>query len=170
MEIGKDGGVKIRKANITDETIDALNRNMLIFFTGVSRSADEILNEQSSGVKNDKKDVIESMHFIKELGYEILEAMESGNVDEVGRLFDAHWQHKKKISTKMSNERFDQIYNTAKEHGALGGKISGAGGGGFFTFYVEKNHKKFKEVMRDLGLSEMRYRFDFEGSKVIVDF
>lgn len=170
MEIGKDGGVKIRKANITDETIDALNRNMLIFFTGVSRSADEILNEQSSGVKNDKKDVIESMHFIKELGYEILEAMESGNVDEVGRLFDAHWQHKKKISTKMSNERFDQIYSTAKEHGALGGKISGAGGGGFFTFYVEKNHKKFKEVMRDLGLSEMRYRFDFEGSKVIVDF
>lgn len=169
MDISKNGNVKIRKACVTDETIDALNRNMLIFFTGVSRSADEILKEQSTGVKEEKKEVVDSMNFIKELGYEILEAVEDGNVDEVGRLFHAHWQHKKKISTKMSNPEFDKLYSLAMENGASGGKISGAGGGGFFTFYVSENHKKFKEAMKAAGLREMRYRFDFEGSKVIVD-
>lgn len=170
LEIEKDGKVKIRKANVSDETIDALNRNMLLFFTGTTRSADDILGEQSTGVKEEKKDVIESMHYIKELGYEILEAVESGNVDEVGRLFHAHWQHKKKISTKMSNEHFDKIYEVARENGALGGKISGAGGGGFFTFYAEKNHGKLKKIMAEMGLREMRYHFDLEGSKVLVDF
>ncbi|MFA6354735.1 MAG: galactokinase [Candidatus Paceibacterota bacterium] len=170
LEIEKDGKVKIRKANVSDETIDALNRNMLLFFTGTTRSADDILGEQSTGVKEEKKDVIESMHYIKELGYEILEAVESGNVDEVGRLFHAHWQHKKKISAKMSNEHFDKIYEVARENGALGGKISGAGGGGFFTFYAEKNHGKLKKVMAEMGLREMRYHFDLEGSKVLVDF
>ncbi|MBI2033710.1 MAG: galactokinase [Candidatus Liptonbacteria bacterium] len=170
LEIGKDSSVKVRKANVSDETSDALNRNLLIFFTGVTRSADDILEEQSRAVAEEKKEVIESMHYIKQLGRETLEAVEDGEIDEVGRLFHAHWQHKKKTSSKMSNERFDKIYDTALENGALGGKISGAGGGGFFTFYVPKNHKKFKEIMKQLGLREMRYHFDFEGSKVLVDF
>ncbi|MBI5733016.1 galactokinase [Candidatus Jorgensenbacteria bacterium] len=170
LEIERDGAVKVRKAAVSDETIDALNRNMLIFFTGTSRSADEILTEQQRGAKEEKKEVIESMHYIKDIGYEILEAVEDGNVTDVGRLFDAHWQHKKRISGKMTNERFDKIYDAAKENGALGGKISGAGGGGFFTFYLENNHRRFKEVMHELGLREMRYHFDFEGSKTLVDF
>jgi len=170
LEIGKDGKVAVRKANVSEETIDSLNRNMLMFFTGTSRSADVILAEQATAVKEEKKDVTESMHYIKELGYEILQAVEGDEIDEVGRLFDAHWQHKKKISAKISNERFDKIYEIAKENGALGGKISGAGGGGFFTFYVPKNHLNFRKVMRELGLREMRYRFDFDGTKTLVDF
>jgi D-glycero-alpha-D-manno-heptose-7-phosphate kinase len=170
MEISKDGKVDVRKANVSEESADVLNRNMLVFFTGTSRSADTILTEQSTAIKEEKKDVTESMHYIKELGYEILEAIESDNVDEVGRLFDAHWQHKKNVSSKMSNERFDKIYEIAKENGALGGKISGAGGGGFFTFYVDKNHPNFRKTMKELGLREMRYRFDFEGTKTLVDF
>ncbi len=96
--------------------------------------------------------------------------MEEGNLDEVGHKFHAHLQHKKKISTKMSNPEFDKIYDHALVSGALGGKISGAGGGGFFTFYVPGNHRKFREAMRGFNLREMRYRFDFEGSKVLVDF
>ncbi len=170
LDIEKDGKVKVRKAAVSEEAADELNRNMLVFFTGVTRSADTILSEQQSSVKEEKKEVVDSMHFIKELGYEILEAMEDGNVDEVGVKFHAHWQHKKKISTKMSNPEFDKIYDVARENGALGGKISGAGGGGFFTFYVNKNHVGFRKIMRDLGLREMRYRFDFEGSKTLVDF
>jgi len=170
LDIGKDGKVNVRKAHISEEAVDVLNRNMLMFFTGTSRSADVILTEQAAAVKEERKDVMESMHYIKELGHEILEAVESDNVDEVGRLFDAHWQHKKKISSKMSNERFDKIYEVAKESGALGGKISGAGGGGFFTFYVAKDHANFRKAMRELGLREMRYRFDFEGTKTLVDF
>jgi len=170
MEIEKDGKVKMRKASVTPGVADDLNSNLLIFFTGTTRSADTILQEQTSAIKEEKKDVTESMHYIKELGYEILETVESGNITEVGKLFDAHWQHKKKISGKMTNERFDKIYETAKENGALGGKISGAGGGGFFTFYIENNKNKFRKVMEEMGLREMRYRFDFEGSKVLVDF
>jgi D-glycero-alpha-D-manno-heptose-7-phosphate kinase len=170
LDIATDGTVKVRKANVSMEVADELNRNMLIFFTGKTRSADEILSEQSRSVQGDNKEVIESMHYIKELGQEILEAVEAGNVDLVGQKFNAHWEHKKKISTKMSNPEFDKIYATALANGALGGKISGAGGGGFFTFYVPGDQKKVREAMRNAGLREMRYRFDFEGSKVIVDF
>lgn len=169
LDIAKDGTVKVRKANVSMEAADELNKNMLIFFTGKTRSADEILSEQSKGAAEDKKDVVDSMHYIKELGYEILEAMEEGNVDDVGKKFNAHWEHKKKISTKMSNPEFDKIYAKALESGALGGKISGAGGGGFFTFYVPGDQKPMRAAMKEAGLREMRYRFDFEGSKVIVN-
>ncbi len=170
LDIEKDGSVKVRKANVSLEVADELNRNMLLFFTGKTRSADDILSEQSKGAKEDKKDIVDSMHYIKELGYEILEAAEEGNIDEIGHKFHAHWQHKKKISTKMSNPEFDKIYDEAMRNGALGGKISGAGGGGFFCFYVPGDQRTLREAMRNSGLREMRYHFDFEGSKVIADF
>lgn len=170
LEIAKDGKVDVRSVDVSGGTIDDLNRNMLMFYTNTSRSADKILSEQSKGVKKQIKNVLESMHYIKEIGYKILEAVESNNLTDVGLLFDKHWQYKKRISTKMSNPRFDEIYNIAKANGALGGKISGAGGGGFFVFYVEEGHTKFREVMKKSGLREMRYRFDFEGTKVLVNF
>ncbi len=170
LNIDKDGTVRVKKANVSNATIDDLNRNMLMFYTHTSRSADEILSEQSKGAKEDKKNVVDSMHYIKELGYKILDAVESGNITDVGLMFDQHWQYKKRISTKMTNPHFDRIYEIAKENGALGGKISGAGGGGFFLFYVEEKRAKFREEMKKLGLREMRYRFDFEGTKVLVNF
>ncbi len=170
LDIDKDGMVRVRKANVSDATIDDLNRNLLIFYTGTSRSAEDILSEQSKGAKEEKRNVVESMHYIKELGYKILDAVESGNITNVGLMFDQHWQHKKRISKKMSNPRFDEIYEIAKENGALGGKILGAGGGGFFLFYVEEKHGRFREKMKELGLREMRYRFDFKGTKVLVNF
>jgi D-glycero-alpha-D-manno-heptose-7-phosphate kinase len=169
LEIANNGAVKVRKASVARETADTLNRNMLMFFTGVRRSADTILAEQSKGMAEQKKDVIESMHYIKEIGQQILQAVEGDEPDEVGRLFDAHWQHKKRTSSKMSNPEFDKIYETAKANGALGGKISGAGGGGFFTFYVPEKHKEFRAAMKQFGVREMHYRFDYEGSKVLVD-
>ena len=170
LEIAKDGAVNVRKANVSYEIADELNKNMLIFFTGKTRGADEILREQENAVKEEKASVVDSMHYIKDIGYQILEAIESGNIDVVGQKFHEHWQYKKKISSKMSNPEFDRIYDTAQEHGALGGKISGAGGGGFFTFYVPDRQRTFREKMRELGLREMRYHFDFEGSKVLTDF
>lgn len=170
LNIDKDGTVQVKKANVSNATIDDLNRNMLMFYTHTSRSADEILSEQSKGAKEEKKNVVDNMHYIKELGYKILDAVESGNITDVGIMFDQHWQHKKRISTKMTNPHFDRIYKIAKENGALGGKISGAGGGGFFLFYVEEKRDKFREEMKKLGLREMRYRFDFEGTKVLVNF
>jgi D-glycero-alpha-D-manno-heptose-7-phosphate kinase len=169
LDISRDGTVEVRRANVSESTADALNRNLQMFYTNTSRSADAILSEQSKGAREDKKDVVDNMHFIKELGHKILDAVESGNLTDVGLMFDQHWQHKKKLSSKMSNPHLDEIYETAKQKGALGGKISGAGGGGFFLFYVEKNRDKFKEEMKKLGLREMRYRFDHEGTKVIVN-
>ncbi len=170
LDIGTDGQVKARKANASLDVIDELNQNLLVFFTGVTRNADVILTEQSKAIAQDDKAVTESMHYIKQLGYEILEAVEEGNLDEVGTKFHAHWQHKKKISTKMTNPEFDTIYDHALANGALGGKISGAGGGGFFTFYVPEKHRAFREAMKQFNLREMRYRFDMEGSKVLANF
>lgn len=170
LDIAKDGKVSTRDVIVSDSAIDELNRNMLMFYTNTSRSADTILTEQSNGAKEDKKNVVESMHYIKDIGCKIVEALEGGNVTRVGLLFDEHWQHKKRISNKMSNPWFDQVYELSKEHGSLGGKISGAGGGGFFVFYVEEKHSRFREVMKEAGLREMRYRFDFEGTKVLVNF
>jgi len=170
MEIDKDGRVHVRGADVSEATIDDLNRNLLMFYTGTSRSAIEILSGQSKDVKEMEKNVLESMHYIKELGYKILEAVENGNITDVGLMFDQHWKYKKKISTKMSNPNFDKIYEVAKENGALGGKISGAGGGGFFLFYVEEKQVKVREEMKKMGLREMRYRFDFDGTRVLVNF
>jgi D-glycero-alpha-D-manno-heptose-7-phosphate kinase len=170
LNIDKDGTVEVKKANVSDETVDDLNRNLLMFYTSTQRDANHILAEQTRGADTGKKDVVESMHYIKEIGCKILEAVESGNLTDVGLLFDKHWEYKKKISAKMSNPRFDEIYTIARQNGALGGKISGAGGGGFFVFYVEDNHGRFRQVMKTLGLREMRYRFDFEGSKVLINF
>ena len=169
LDIKKEGTIHVKTVKAKDSTIDDLNRNLLMFYTGTSRSADMILSEQSKGAKSEIKNVVESMNHIKEIGYKILEAVENDNLTDVGILFDKHWQLKKKISNKMSNPHFDKIYDIAKENGALGGKISGAGGGGFFLFYIEKNYTKFREVMKKMGLREMRYRFDFEGTKVLVN-
>lgn len=170
LDIQKDGAVKVKKASLSDATVDDLNRNLLMFYTNTSRDANGILSEQSQGAREEKKDVVESMHYIKDLGYKILDAAETGNISNIGLMFDQHWQYKKRISKKMTNPHFDEIYEIAKANGALGGKISGAGGGGFFLFYVEEKQGKFRDEMKKLGLREMRYRFDFEGSKILVNF
>lgn len=170
LNIHKGGKVDVKSAQISDSTIEDLNRNLLMFYTGTTRSADAILSEQSRGARDDKKNIVDNMHYIKDIGYKILEAVESGNITDVGLLFDQHWEYKKKISSQMTNNHFDEIYRIARESGALGGKITGAGGGGFFVFYVENNFVNFRQKMKKLGLREMRYRFDFEGSKVLVNF
>lgn len=169
LEIATDGSVSVRKAHVSRETSDTLNRNLLMFFTGVRRSADTILTDQTKRLSEEKSEAREAMHEIKDIGRQILAAVEDDELDEIGHLFDAHWRHKKRTSSGMTNPEFDRIYEAAKTAGALGGKISGAGGGGFFTFYVPDNHHGFRKAMIALGLRELHYRFDFEGSKVLVD-
>ena len=170
LEIERDGKVKTRKVHVEDGTADALNRNLLMFYTGLSRNADTILSEQSRGAEEGKKPVVENMHVIKELGYRVLDAVESGNLTDVGLLFDEHWRRKRALSENMTSPRLEELYELAKANGALGGKISGAGGGGFFLFYTEQDQQKLREAMKKAGLREMRYRFSFEGAKVLVDF
>ena len=169
LEIDKDGDVDVRPANIDTSTLDELQRNMLLFFTGISRQSRTILSEQSRATEKKEQKVVGSLHYIKELGYKILEAIEEGNLTNFGLLMHEHWEHKKKLSDKITNPEFNRIYELARANGALGGKITGAGGGGFFVFYIEEGHSKLQRVLTKAGLREMRYRFDFEGTKVLIN-
>jgi D-glycero-alpha-D-manno-heptose-7-phosphate kinase len=169
MEIAQSGKVVTRPARVSADVADELESNLMLFFTGVSRGAEAILQEQSNSINQQQSQVVDSMHFIKELGYSILESVESGNIDQVGILMDKHWQYKKRIAQGMTNPQFDKIYTAAREAGALGGKIAGAGGGGFFVFYVPQNRRAFKKKMAEFGLRQLSYRFDYEGTKVLLD-
>jgi len=169
LDIGTDGTVAVTPAWLSQSIVDDLERNMLLFYTGTSRSAMDILLEQSRGAAQNETAVTDSLHRIKEMGFEIKEMILSGNLTEFGLALDRHWQLKKQISSKISNPTFDALYRLAKDNGALGGKISGAGGGGFFTFYTERHHHRLRKAMQQAGLREMRYRFDFEGSKIMVN-
>ena len=113
--------------------------------------------------------VIDSLHRIKEIGLEIKRALEEGNLRRFGELLDEHWETKKRLSGKVSRDKINRWYDMAKDNGALGGKIMGAGGGGFFMFYCHNGKAKLRQAMVQEGLVEMRFRFDFEGSKILVN-
>jgi D-glycero-alpha-D-manno-heptose-7-phosphate kinase len=153
--------------NISQETLFDLEDNMLLFFTGYSRSASEVLKEQDDKTKQDDTSMIDNLHFIKDLGYKSKKAFESGNLEEFADLMNTHWEYKKQRSRAMSNERINQWYQLALKNGALGGKLIGAGGGGFLMFYAD-NNKKLRHTMMKEGLQELRFKFDFEGSKVVT--
>lgn len=170
LEIDPDGAVHARRAEIADAVLDQLNANILFFYTGTSRSADDILKHQSAAAKRDEGAVVENLHRIKEIGREILTAVESGNLRRFGQLLHEHWTTKKNLSRKVSDPRIDRLYEIARDCGALGGKIMGAGGGGFFLFYIEEGHQSLREAMRKENLREMRYSFDFEGTKLLSNF
>ena len=169
LEIDKDGSVKSKKINLDKSIMNELNRNLLIFYTGQQRKNNKILKEQDDSTKSNKEEVLNSLHYIKDSGYKILEIVQSGNIDDLGIMFRDHWEMKKKLSSGVTNKRIDSIYSVALKNGAIGGKISGAGGGGFFTFYCNKNHQKLRNVMQAEGLKELDYSFDLDGSKIIAN-
>jgi D-glycero-alpha-D-manno-heptose-7-phosphate kinase len=170
MEIDLDGNVCISPLNISTSTEDDIRNNVLLFYTGINRSADDILRSQVEDTKQNKQDVIESLHLTKELGYRVKECMESGNIDNFGLILHEHWENKKRRNTKISNPQIDHWYQFAKENGALGGKVMGAGGGGFFMFYCQNGRKpKFRKALMNSGLRELRYDFDHEGAKVLIN-
>lgn len=152
---------------IDQETLFNLEDNLLLFFTGYSRSASNILKEQDSKSKEKNNDMIANLHFIKELGFKSQEALEKGNLYEFADLMNVHWEHKKQRSSNMSNTKIDEWYELARANGALGGKMIGAGGGGFLMFYAD-DKMKLRHVMREAGLHEVRFRFDFSGTQVVA--
>jgi D-glycero-alpha-D-manno-heptose-7-phosphate kinase len=160
------GKVEAWPLKISDETICDLEDNLLLFFTGYSRSASEILREQDSKSKVADASMIENLHFVKDLGFQSQRALETGKLNEFARLMDVHWQRKKERSGGMSNAKINEWYDLAMGNGALGGKLIGAGGGGFLMFYAE-NKTKLRHAMRVAGLKEVRFRFDFEGTKLV---
>ena len=161
------GKVEAWPLKLSDETRDNLEDNLLLFFTGYSRSASAILKEQDQKSKQDDKAMIENLHFVKDLGLQSQHALETGNLREFARLMDVHWQRKKQRSGGMSNPKINEWYDLAMANGALGGKLIGAGGGGFLMFYAE-DKAKLRHAMRTAGLKEVRFRFDFEGTKLVI--
>ena len=170
LELDRLGNVKVTPLCLSEDAIDQLESNTLLFYTGIRRSASEVLAPQSKGASLDKERVIENMHKIKEIGYQIKKSFEEENLARFGELLDIHWQTKKGLSDKITQSQIDTWYEVAKNSGALGGKVMGAGGGGFFMFYCNNGKNGFRKAMEKEGLKEMRFRIDFEGSKVLVNF
>jgi D-glycero-alpha-D-manno-heptose-7-phosphate kinase len=167
FEFGKDDVVRAWPLKVSEETIFNLEDNLLLFFTGYSRSASAILKEQDDKSRKSDTAMVDNLHFVKDLGFQNQRALESGRLDEFGRLMDVHWKHKKQRSSGMSNPRIDAWYDCAMKNGALGGKIIGAGGGGFLMFYAE-DKARLRHALHEEGLKEVRFRFDFEGTRLVT--
>jgi D-glycero-alpha-D-manno-heptose-7-phosphate kinase len=167
FEFHKDGKVTVSPLKISKETLYDLEDNLLLFFTGYSRAASSILKEQNDKSKSSDEDMTANLHFVKELGLKSKTALENGDLRQFGELMKIHWEHKKKRSGNMSNPKIDEWYNLALENGAIGGKLIGAGGGGFLMFYAEDKNK-LRKTLIEAGLEEVRFKFDFEGTKLIV--
>ena len=161
-----DGRVEAAPLKISEETLFNLEDNLLLFFTGYSRAASAILKEQDDKSRQADTGMIENLHFIKDLGKRSQKALEAGELKEFAELMDVHWQRKKERSKGMSNEDINAWYDCAMLNGALGGKVIGAGGGGFLMFYAD-DKVKLRHAMREKGLTEVRFRFDFEGTKIL---
>jgi D-glycero-alpha-D-manno-heptose-7-phosphate kinase len=171
LDIDTDGRVKVYPLNISINTVEEFRSSVLLFYTGITRSSSEILEAQKRDTQGGDAEVIESLHKTKELGYRIKEALEEGDLEQFGLLLDEHWQTKKRRSDKISDSQIDSWYDTAKQCGGLGGKVMGAGGGGFFMFYCPSHSKaRMRKALTEHGLRELAYDFDYDGAKVLVNF
>ncbi len=166
----KNGDVIIEPLHVAAEVHDQLENNLILFFTGTERSASEILRDQDTKSKKDDPAVLENLHHIKEIGLATRKYLENGQVDMLGELFRTHWETKKKRSPDISNPVIDECYDIAMKSGALGGKLIGAGGGGFLMFYCKNGEKhKIVESFQKMGLKWERFHFDFDGAKILVN-
>lgn len=184
MNIDRSGYVTVENLLLNPETIHELEDRFMMFYTDIQRDANVILGEQSKKIDlaenairekrlNETPNVkvaLEAMHLIKQIGYEIKSCLLKGDVDGVGKLMHEHWMTKKKVSSKMSNSSIDTWYDLGMANGALGGKIMGAGGGGFLIFVAKAGERrKLRTAMENAGLKYMSFKFDFEGAKVLAN-
>jgi len=170
LEIDTLGRVKVSPLKLHQETVYEMEHRLMMFYTNLQRDANEILSEQSTKARQDDEVAVSSMHRIKEIGREIKTEMERDNIDAFGALMHEHWMEKKKISRKMSTTKIDQWYEKALKNGAIGGKLMGAGGGGFLLFCVkEGKRRQLRHALEEEGLRYMDFQFDWEGSKVLVN-
>lgn len=167
LEFHEDGRVGTTPLAISQSTLHELEDRLLLFFTGFSRRAGDILGDQKVRTVGHDPEMLENLHRIKSLGLRARHALESDQPWVVGDLMHEHWQHKKRRSGAMSNSQIDEWYEQGRQHGATGGKLVGAGGGGFLMFYAEDT-ARLRGAMRAAGLEEVRFRFDFEGTKIVL--
>lgn len=162
----KDDRVISAPVNLSADTLFDLEDNLLLFFTGFARSASSILEDQKVRSEKNDEDMLNNLHYVKDLGYRSKIALENGDTNLFGELMHEHWENKKRRSGGMTNPDIDNWYNLAMKNGAIGGKLVGAGGGGFLMF-MAKDKLKLRKAMKENGLEEVRFKFDFEGTKII---
>jgi len=167
LTFNRDGTVLVEPLRLSRSTIDDLENNLLMFFTGFSRRSHAVLRRQDSMTKKKDQTMIKNLHQIKEIGYECRDALRAGDTRRFGELMHVHWLSKKKRSAQMSNPKIDRWYNIAMKNGAVGGKLVGGGGGGFLMMYADDS-ERLRGAMQKEGLREVRFHFDYEGAKVIV--
>ena len=163
----KDNKVTASPLGINMDTMFDLEDNLLLFFTGFSRSASGILKDQKVKSQQNDADMLNNLHYVKDLGYRSRDALVNGKTELFGELMHEHWEHKKRRSGGMSNPKIDEWYALGMKNGAVGGKLVGAGGGGFLMFMAH-DRSKLRHAMAHAGLEEVRFKFDFEGTKVVM--
>jgi D-glycero-alpha-D-manno-heptose-7-phosphate kinase len=170
LTFDRNGDVLVEPLRISPGTLSQLESNVVLFFTGKERSASEMLVEQDKKCKQDDQEMTQNLHQIKEIGLETRKYLERGQVNMLGELLHVHWETKKKRSRNMSDPFIDECYEAARKNGASGGKLIGAGGGGFFMFYCDNSDKpKLAGAMQKMGLRWERFHFDFDGAKILVN-
>jgi D-glycero-alpha-D-manno-heptose-7-phosphate kinase len=162
----RDDTVSVEPLNMSSQTIFELEDRLLLFFSGFSRDAGSVLQDQHTRSLQNDEEMLHNLHYVKKLGYQCKEALEAGDLSKFGQLMHEHWEHKRKRSNNMSNSQIDEWYRLAMCNGAVGGKLVGAGGGGFLMFLAEDG-VKLRHAMANAGLEEVRFRFDFHGTKIL---
>ncbi len=170
LEIDKEGNVEARQAKITADLVEELEYKCVLFYTHKQHDTNDILKDQSAQAAVSQSTVEKALLEIKEIGREILSDFEKGETKNFGKLMHKHWGVKKTMSNKISDPQLDELYNFALQNGAEGGKIMGSGGGGLFLFYTPNGRKNLRDAMQKKGLTELPFNFDFEGSKVLLNF
>jgi D-glycero-alpha-D-manno-heptose-7-phosphate kinase len=166
-----DGSVDVERLPIREEVIDELESNLVIYYSGIERAASTVLKEQAKTIAENKDAAVQRMHRIKELGHETKHVLLSGHIDKYGEMLHEHWMNKRKLASNMADSTIDEHYEAARKAGAIGGKLMGAGGGGFFMFYVRAaERRRVHDVLAARGLRPMRFRFDFDGARIMANF
>jgi D-glycero-alpha-D-manno-heptose-7-phosphate kinase len=167
FEFHPDETVGAYPLRLSMDTLFDLEDNLLLFFTGFQRSAGDILRDQDTRTRHSDPDMMQNLHYVKEIGIKSKQALEAGDTRHFGEIMNEHWEHKRKRTSGMSNAQIDEWYELGRKNGAIGGKLVGAGGGGFLLFYAE-DRRRLRQAMAHAGLEEVRFRFDFEGTKVLI--
>jgi D-glycero-alpha-D-manno-heptose-7-phosphate kinase len=171
MTFHPNGAVDVERLPLRDDVIDELESNLVIYYSGVERAAATVLREQAKTISANKDDAVQRMHRIKALGHETKRILISGKADTYGEMLHEHWTNKRALASNMADGAIDEHYDAARKAGAIGGKLMGAGGGGFFMFYVRADsRRRVHETLAARGLRPMRFRFDFDGARIVANF
>lgn len=167
--VSMDGRVNVSPLRVSRSTVSEIESELLLFYTGITRESRAILESQNEAATSGESKTVEGLHKLKQVGIDSKNALEDGDLHKFGELLNEHWKTKKQMAPSASTPEIDAIYELALSNGATGGKIMGAGGGGFFMFHCSSNRTKLTEVLEGHGLRRMTYRLEYEGSKTVVD-